>query len=199
MKAVAVILALILAAPAVIAAPRTDRAIFVGDFDEDHIIPAALQFQELVQNGAKEVVFRVHSFGGSYFLGMDFIAFVEDLKKREDVRTICLVDSRSMSMGLLFLESGACDVRLMTERSVLLTHKTSAGCQGNSNAIRECLGELNAIDEATDRMVSARIGMPLKEYRRRIATGAWTLAASDALKFHFVDGLIDASEVPPNY
>ncbi len=182
------------------AAPRFPAAsIPVGDIEEDVLAPALEKAKERVAAGDRKLMFRLNSFGGGVFHGLDFIAAIEDLKKANGVHVLCVVDTRAYSMAAVILQSGMCDERLMTGRSTLLFHNASSVFRGTADDVRKELPFIDALNLSMAVLISDRIGMPLADYQAKIATADWVMGAEEALRLHMIDELVDASVLPPAY
>lgn len=173
------------------------ESIPVGDIGRDELGPVVEKFDSFVARGDTHVLFRLDSPGGSIFAGLEFIQHVEQAKKLRPLRVSCVVDVMAASMAAVILESGVCDERLMTPRSIVLVHRGSIGTRGTVEEILEDADILEALNQAMAMTVAARIGMPLEEYEARVAKHAWTLGPREALQFHFVDAVVDPSDLPP--
>ncbi len=143
-------------------------------------------------------MFQIASFGGSVFAGLNLILEIEALKKlHPQTKTVCVVDSHAMSMAVVFLESGACDVRLATRRSVLLAHRASTSLEGTAEQIQEGLDFLRALDWAMAEIIAPRIGMSTEGYLKRVTGRDWVFSAPEAVALGFVDYLVDPASIPP--
>ena len=169
----------------------------LSDIHEDELAPAVKKVEELVAAGSKEVMFRINSYGGAVFDGMEFIQAIEEHKKA-GVRVICVVDFKAYSMGFAILQA-VCDERLITKRSTLLAHKVSSGVKGNADAIEEELQSLRAWDLALAELCADRLKMSTEAYQEKVSRGDWTLAWKEALEVGAVDGVIDPKRLPPVY
>lgn len=185
----------LLAAAPVLADRFPAGMIEITDFGDAELAPVLEKATELVDKGDKTLLFRINSFGGSIFAGMDLILAIEDLKKR-GVTVQCVVDFKAMSMGFVFLQS-VCDERLMTKRSTLLTHNGSTSTRGTVEQIQEDAQLLAALNESMASTCADRLGMGLDEYKAKIAPGAWTMAWREALAVNAVDDIVDPADLPP--
>jgi ATP-dependent protease ClpP protease subunit len=167
----------------------------VGDAD---LAPVLKKFDERVAAGDKEIFFRINSFGGSVFDGMDFIMHVEDAKRTSGVHVKCVSDVKSMSMGFAFLQS-FCDERLMTKRSILLAHNSSSEARGTVEQIENQLRLSHAINESLATVCAARLKIPLADYKAKIAHGDWPMNWEEAIQVGAVDGTVDPAGLPPVY
>lgn len=184
------------AATRAMSTPYPSGMIEIKDVDEASLIPVTKKFDELVAQGDKTIMFRINSFGGSIFGGLDFIQHIEEAKKQNRIFVYCVVDTKAMSMGFAFLQS-FCDERLMTKRSVLLAHNGSTMARGNSDQIEEARQMILALSEALAEQCAARLKISVKEYKAKIEKNAWTMAWEEALKVGAIDGTIDPMLLPP--
>lgn len=173
--------------------------VLVGDFEDDAMLAAWRGFLARVRAGDKTITFQINSFGGSVFGGMELIQAIEVVKKTTGVQTICVVDSKAYSMGAAFLESGACDVRLMTKRSTLLFHNGSTAAEGTVEVLRETAELMAGLNDALAEICAGRMLITTEQYQERIAKGAWTMSWREALAVGAIDGTVDASDLPAPY
>lgn len=160
----------------------------VRDFTQENISATAQMVVDQVNAGEKHLLFDIDSFGGSVFGGMKLIKLVNKAR-RHGIRTTCVVDGSAMSMGFVFLQA-ACDVRIMTEGSLLLAHNGSTGGEGTVEQIEEQVGILKAINKALATVCARRMGMSVRAFEARIARSAWTMAWDEALASHAVDQVV---------
>lgn len=172
-------------------------SILIPEVDQVSMTVARIQVEELIKQGEKTLLFKINSFGGSVWAGLEFIDYVEELKKTLKITTICVADQKVMSMGFVILESPMCDVRLATNRTVFLAHKAAMGTSGNSNTLQESTDYLVALDHAVSNMIGARIKMGVKAYEEKISKQAWIFTYEEALKELTIDGKMEVSEIPP--
>lgn len=171
----------------------------LGDFTPAALLPAAQKFHERVMAGDREVLFRVNSFGGSVFAGLDLIQAVTDARAR-GLRVRCVVDTKAMSMGFVFLQT-ACDERMMTKRSTLLAHNGVLNGLpiGSARELDEAREMLHALDDAMSAVCAARLHLSLPEYRAKLRRHAWVMAYEEALAVGAVDRIVDPLLLPPVY
>ncbi len=166
----------------------------VEEFDAAHIRPLIAKFQDLDSKKYPYIVVRINSYGGSIHWGMQLIQAMEAL----NAKTVCIVDWRAMSMGAYLLESGACDVRLMTKRSVILFHEPLvSGVDGNSHQLQDIVDQLKALAAGLIATASDRLKMSEKDFAAKIDNKAWTMSYQEALDSNVVDGLFDPALMPP--
>lgn len=179
-------------APAYVFTPAPlGQYVEIGDFDDEGLMAMYAGLIERLEAGDKVIYFRINSFGGSIFGGLDYMRVVNDVRKA-GIRTVCVVDTRAYSMGAVFLE-GACDERYLTKRSTLLFHNGSTEAAGNANDLREAVALLDALNRSMALVVAGRLGMALDEYEARIAKHSWILAADEALAVGAVDGVVEST------
>lgn len=167
----------------------------IEDIDSMTLPGIRASFDSRVDAGDKVVLFRINSFGGEVFAGMDFIQHVEDAKHAHDLHIQCVVDSRAMSMGAAFLES-FCDERLMTRRSMIMFHGAATAVKGKQDDIESELSEVRAMNESLGNMCAARMNISREEYAAHTAHQNWFLAADEALKVGAIDGFVSADDLP---
>lgn len=166
----------------------------VTEFDEEYITPLIEKMESLDKKGYPYIVVRINSYGGSIHWGMELIQAMEGL----NTKTICIVDWKAMSMGAYLLESGACDVRLMTKRSVILFHEPLVNqAQGNAHELQGIIDQLKALTESLVTTASERLGMSEDDFRAKIDNKAWTMSYREALDSGVVDGIISPLVLPP--
>ena len=186
----------VLAAVALAAFPKT--SIEIQDVDSVSLRPVYTQFDQAVRRGDRLVLFRINSFGGSVFAGLNLIDHVADAKKRYGIRTQCVVGTKAMSMGLAILESEMCDERYALPHSLFLAHNGSSSSEGTLEDLLESADILKAINWALAEMIGNRLRIGADGYRIMVERYAWTFGAFEALKVGAIDGIVDPRSVPPN-
>jgi ATP-dependent protease ClpP protease subunit len=176
-----------------------EKVIDIKDFSKQDIGPIIEKFDELASAGTKSITFRINSYGGSIGAGHDLIQHIEDSKKSNGITTVCIVDLKAFSMGAAFLESNACDHRLMTKRSTLLFHGASTKVEGKADEIESTLNFLKALSHSLATMCADRLGMKIGDFEAKTLHQDWTLTWEEALKAKAVDGVIEVKDVPPPY
>lgn len=127
-----------------------------------------------------DVTLVITSEGGSVAAGMEFILAVEDLRAKNHLKVHCIADMYALSMAAAILESGACDDRAMTDRTLILFH----GVQAPPSPLVQALNHSMGI------WISRRMGMTLEAYQANLAKGDWILSAPAALEAHAIDRII---------
>lgn len=180
-----------------IKAQYTPTAIEMGAFDSDGMAAAYTKYMEYVDRGDKVITFNINSNGGSVFGGLELIKLIEDTKKLKGIHTICIVDTHAYSMGVIFLESYACDERYATERSTLLFHNASADAQGNQEELRKTAKAVEEVSLAMANLVCARLKITLPQYLSHVNKGDWLMGYKEALDIGAIDGVISSRDLPP--
>lgn len=168
------------------------RLIELGDFDDNVTIPFWKKIKQLDDLGLPAIWIKINSDGGSIYAGLELIQRVETLK----TKVICVVDFRAVSMGMAFLESQACDERLMTKRSHLMAHEGSVGRGGNADQHKDLAQALDAITSSLVAMMAERMQMSEKDFWEKIRNRTWYLDYHEALKHKAVDGIADPKDFP---
>lgn len=169
----------------------------VGDVDAENMVASYKAIYTLVKAGETDLTLRIDSFGGSVFLGSKWIQMVEDLKKKNNLSIVCIVDGAAYSMGAVILESPICDLRLATKRSTILFHNASGSVEGTAEDMKQSAAFLEALNEAMAAMVAERIGMSVEDYRAKIHRQDWMMAVKEAMAMGVIDGLVHPNEIAP--
>lgn len=170
----------------------------IGDVTEENIALSQARFDERVALGDKTILFRINSFGGSVYTGLDFIQHVEQVKKAFGLRVQCVVDVKAMSMGFVFLQS-FCDERYMTKRAVLLAHNTSATAKGTALDLLNEAEFLRALDKSLASICSRRLAISFEDYVTKVEGKDWTMAWEEALAVGAIDSVVDSESLPALY
>ncbi len=185
---------------ATLGAPGVSRRYPAGMIDLEDITTDELSgvralVTERVAAGDRVLLFRVNSYGGSITAGLDFIQELDELRKT-GVHVQCVVDTKAMSMGLIFLES-ACDQRMMTRRSVLLAHRGSTRAAGTVEEVQEAAAILEAFNESLAEVMAVRMGVPVAVYKARVEKHAWVVSVAEALRENLIDEVVEPMDLPP--
>ena len=132
------------------------------------------------------VVFEWRTGGGSVDDGFEMTKAIEALPWP----TICVADGEVASEGIFLLQ--ACDLRMMTGRSLLMVHEPRfQGQDINTSEVQRLLKHQSRINFAWTEHVGRRWKISTNELRKRIATGDWWMTAPEALGVGAVDAVID--------
>lgn len=140
---------------------------------------------------AKATVFvlEINTPGGSVAAGFRLVKRIEN----SSIPIACVVDGMAASMGFYILQ--ACPMRVMTMRSVLMTHEPSiSGDMGlTPNEMKALADSLRALREAMARHCNKRLTTSLEEYREHTDGGlAWWFTFIDAERYHAVDVVVES-------
>lgn len=131
----------------------------------------------------RAVVVEINSPGGNIFGALEMQKAIE----RHPHPVVCVVDGMAASAAFVTLQS--CDLRVMTDRSVLMTHHAAiprAG--GQSEELRNLTNVLVALDRAAALRVSKRMHITPEAYEARVSGGReWWLGLEDGLANHAID------------
>lgn len=128
------------------------------------------------------VVVEINSPGGSIFGALEIQKAIE----RHDRPVYCVVDGMAASAAFVTLQS--CDVRFMTERSVLMAHHASSSAAGQSHEVDNVAAALKAIDRALVLQCSHRMKMSPDEFESHVSGGReWWMSVDDAIQNRAVD------------
>lgn len=169
----------------------------IGSIYSDEIKVAQLKIDDQVESGNKQIVLRINSNGGGIFTGLDFIQYLDELKK-DGVRITCVVDHRAISMAFVILQA-ACDERLATDRALFLAHNGSVKSEGGTKEdLEEDVDLLATLNENMARICSKRMGMKLEEYKKHLHDKkSWIFGPEEALRVHAIDKIVDPKDLPP--
>lgn len=134
---------------------------------------------------------RINSLGGEVFAGIAiFNAF---RNSRADITIY--IDGVAASMASVIALCGK-PVH-MSKYARLMLHSVSGGVYGNKTEIRECLAEIEYMEDTLCDMYAAKINKSKDEIKEAYFDGKdhW-IKAQDALDLGFIDGIYDADPLP---
>ena len=134
---------------------------------------------------------RINSNGGEVYSG---IAIFNALKNSKADITI-YVDGIAASMASVIALCGK-PVR-MSRYARLMLHSVQGGCYGNKDEMKDCIREIEALEDTLCEMYATRMGKAKDEIRAMYFDGRdhW-LRADEALSLGLIDGIYDADPVP---
>ena len=134
---------------------------------------------------------RINSNGGEVYSG---IAIFNALKNSKADITI-YVDGIAASMASVIALCGK-PVR-MSRYARLMLHSVQGGCYGNKDEMKNCIREIEALEDTLCEMYATRMGKAKDEIRAMYFDGRdhW-LRADEALALGLIDGIYDADPVP---
>jgi len=139
--------------------------VFDQDVNEESVKGFHKTLKDVLNDKPKNVLVRIQSPGGSVFAGFDMARDIEE----SNVPVICVVDQYAASMAFYILQ--ACDVRVMTDRSIIMGHQVATSSQGQLNRHLSTISELIALDSAMAHFITAKSKMTYDEYQKAIAGG----------------------------
>lgn len=134
---------------------------------------------------------RINSNGGEVYSG---IAIFNALKNSKADITI-YVDGIAASMASVIAICGK-PVQ-MSRYARLMLHSVQGGCYGNKDEMKNCIREIEALEDTLCEMYATRMGKAKDEIRAMYFDGKdhW-LRADEALALGLIDGIYDADPVP---
>lgn len=166
-----------------------EQSITIGDVDAESMFRLVEDFSKL-ENDAS-VVININSFGGSVWAGLEALDIVLPIKHERNVKTVCVVGTKAMSMGLYLLESDLCDVRLARRDSMFLAHNVSSQLKGTAKEIERGLEFLRVLDYSLSEVICLRMTISCSDYRDKIDGKDWVFTSKEALEVGAIDGVID--------
>ena len=134
---------------------------------------------------------RINSNGGEVYSG---IAIFNALKNSKADITI-YVDGIAASMASVIALCGK-PVQMIRYARLML-HSVQGGCYGNKDEMKNCIREIEALEDTLCEMYATRMGKAKDEIRAMYFDGRdhW-LRADEALALGLIDGIYDADPVP---
>lgn len=173
-------------------------AVEIEGIDETTVILVQQKIDELVQRGAKTVTIKINSDGGGVEPGNILIQYLEE-KIKLGVKTKCIVDYRARSMAFVLLQSGGCQERLATTRSMFLAHEPSFEVAGNKKRFLRVIQYLDTLSNNMADIVGNRLNIGVEGYKQRIEDGDWIFSYAEAIEVGAIDGSIAPQDIPYTY
>lgn len=162
----------------------------IGDYDK---VRSADIARELIEAEAayKKIDVRINSNGGDVYAG---IAIFNAFRNSKADITI-YIDGIAASIASIIALCGK-PVR-MSKYARLMLHSVSGGFYGNKNELRQCLAEVESLEDTLCQIYASRINRTEEEVKTIYFDGKehW-LKADEALSLGFIDGIYDADPVP---
>lgn len=133
---------------------------------------------------ANKLWLLIDSPGGSVVDGAAIVSAMEASTVK--VNTVCL--QLCASMAFIIHQYGT--KRYAVDRSILMAHPASGGVQGTIGQMHARLDVITRYVDKLDLLISKRVNLPFGDFRSLIVSEFW-VDAEDALKAHYVDGLVD--------
>ena len=163
----------------------------IGEYDDN--VRSGDIARELLEAEALtgKVDVRINSNGGEVYSG---IAIFNALKNSKADITI-YVDGIAASMASVIALCGK-PVQ-MSRYARLMLHSVQGGCYGNKDEMKDCIREIEALEDTLCEMYATRMGKDKEEIRAMYFDGKdhW-LRADEALALGLIDGIYDADPVP---
>lgn len=159
-----------------------DNAFIPKDFDK------ALKS---LGSSLKNLLIRVHSYGGSVFAGQAIVTMI-DAARAKGVKVTAKIEGIGASMGSVIPQ--AADRLIMAENAMMMIHKPSAIAWGNADAMRDTADMLDKAESQLITLYKRRFNDTedkLKELIKGNVDGTW-LTAQEALSY----GLCDEVDEP---
>jgi ATP-dependent protease ClpP protease subunit len=141
--------------------------------------------------GAQYVIIHINSPGGSVYAG----SIMAQLIETTPATTVCLVDGYGMSMAMYILAS--CDIRLMTERSILMIHQAHVVVDPKANPVEveNAQDFQRASTKAYLKFVVSRMKLTYDELALAVSNGRELYWDADmAMAFGAVDQVVPSLE-----
>ena len=163
----------------------------IGEYDDN--VRSGDIARELLEAEALtgKVDVRINSNGGEVYSG---IAIFNALKNSKADITI-YVDGIAASMASVIALCGK-PVQ-MSRYARLMLHSVQGSCYGNKDEMKNCIREIEALEDTLCEMYATRMGKAKDEIRAMYFDGRdhW-LRADEALVLGLIDGIYDADPVP---
>ena len=118
------------------------------------------------------VTVYIDSPGGDVLAGMRMIDAVVGIKAiRPGVQLRCFAQNAA-SMAFIFLQT-ACDRRVVSSFSVLMSHQASLGVRGKAGEVESRMELVRQVLVILDKRVAARLGLSVEAYRAQIVNDWW--------------------------
>lgn len=160
-----------------------------GQINDDMVVPFVTALDEQIKTGS--VVIEINSPGGAVDAGFMMVKAIE----AAPVPVVCIVDGEAASMAMYLLQ--ACDVRVMTTRSILMIHSVAmyGRMGGGEDDWRGIADRMAAMNKAMFKHI-ARRSKVTPEYLELRCAGSkqWWLDSDEATEYKFVDLVVNKVE-----
>lgn len=157
------------------------------DIDSDSTTKFHKTLDKLAESKPKVIRVIISSGGGELDAGLEMAKLIE----RFPAKVVCIVDGTVASEALAVFQS--CDVRQMTQRSVLMGHRVAAVLRGHmtEDQLRNAANDLHAASLAMALATCAKSKMTAAQFMEKTEGGKEIhLDSFGALKEGFVDSII---------
>lgn len=139
----------------------------------------------LQRDKSKEFFIVLNSPGGYVHEGLRLTRLLDSSKN------VTCVAIEAASMAFVIFQ--ACEKRVVLKDSVLMQHRIAGGARGTPDEIQQALNVMIALEDMMNKRDSARLGMSLEEFRKRVANDWWLFGSDEILKFKAADSLATIS------
>jgi len=163
-----------------------EKIVFDSPVEPMAVAVFALELQRHIMAGDRNVVVELDTPGGMVSAGREMAKAIED----SPVPVVCVVDGMAASMGLYILE--ACDVRVMTRRSILMGHEPSGSFTGQPTEAGNAKARLEALSKMLAAHIVAKSKMSVAEYLEKTSGGTeLCLSFDEAERLGLVDFTVE--------
>jgi len=163
----------------------------IGRYDDD--IRSGDIVRELleIETAYRKVDIRINSMGGEVYAGIAIFNALRNSKADVSI----YVDGIAASIASVI---AACGKPVhMSRYARLMVHSVSGGCYGNKDEIRQCVDEIESLEETLADIYANRCEKTKDEIKQMFFDGKehW-FTADEALAIGLVDGIYDTDPVP---
>lgn len=137
-------------------------------------------------NSKKDIIFYIHSPGGSVSDGMAIYDAMQIVKS--DVKTICL--GRCSSMAAILLSGGTKGKRYITPNSEVMIHEVSTFNMGKIGDVKISFEHSNALNERIIKILADNTDKDIEQIRQDIQQKDKWFNSDEALEYGLVDKLL---------
>lgn len=162
----------------------------IGDYSDIRSADIARELFE-AEAAYKKIDVRINSNGGDIFTGIAIFNAFRNTKA--DITMY--VDGIAASMASVIALCGK--PVYMSRYSRLMLHSALGGCYGNKSEMRECIEQMESLENTLSEMYAQKCQMTEGEIRARFFDDKdhW-LTADEALELGLIDGIYDADPIP---
>lgn len=147
-----------------------------GEISDQSVSQTLSKLLPMLDNSDRTIYLVLNSPGGSVSAGLDFIEAVRPYK---NLKVICLYCA---SMAYMILQAVEND-RIVTQSSILMSHRASLGGLGgqiNDGELESRLNFIRFMINTLEQKVADRVGLTLEEYKDKIKD-EWYLFGTQAI------------------
>jgi ATP-dependent protease ClpP protease subunit len=132
-----------------------------------------------LKKGEKLYIF-IDSPGGSVIDGLELVSILKTTNKN----VVC-VARKAISMAFSIFQ--ACPTRIVTDYSILMQHRVSAGAEGNPDQIRTAANLGADLEDLLNKSDSERLKLSIEEFKQKIQYEFWLIGSKKILKNNAAD------------